>query len=93
ELGLARATPASLMARWASTAEAQPGASAPRTAAAPAPRQELDSPNSGRTLSAGPRVGPQRTAASSHRDSGRTPYRTHRSDPDRTPYPPLDAPG
>ncbi|MFD8959986.1 FHA domain-containing protein, partial [Streptomyces anulatus] len=47
ELGLARATPASLMARWASTAEAQPGASAPRTAAAPA-RSELDSANSGR---------------------------------------------
>ncbi|MYR52206.1 FHA domain-containing protein [Streptomyces sp. SID4928] len=92
ELGLARATPASLMARWASTAEAQPGASAPRTAAAPAPRQELDSPNSGRTLSAGPRVGPQRTAASSHRDSGRTPYPAAGAPgPDRTPYPPLDA--
>ncbi|MFJ9891349.1 FHA domain-containing protein [Streptomyces sp. NPDC091287] len=93
ELGLARATPASLMARWASTAEAQPGASAPRGTAAPAPRQELDSPNSGRTLSAGPRVGPQRTAASSaHRDSGRTPYPAAGApDPDRTPYPPLDA--
>ncbi len=91
ELGLARATPASLMARWASTAEAQPGASAPRTAAAPA-RSELDSANSGRTLSAGPRVGPQRTAASSHRDSGRTPYPAAGApDPDRTPYPPLDA--
>ncbi len=89
ELGLARATPASLMARWASTAEAQPGASAPR--AAPA-RSELDSANSGRTLSAGPRVGPQRTAASSHRDSGRTPYPAAGApDPDRTPYPPLDA--
>ncbi|MDX3488755.1 MULTISPECIES: FHA domain-containing protein [Streptomyces] len=89
ELGLARATPASLMARWASTAEAQPGASAPRAAAA---RSELDSANSGRTLSAGPRVGPQRTAASSHRDSGRTPYPAAGApDPDRTPYPPLDA--
>ncbi|UZI30897.1 FHA domain-containing protein [Streptomyces sp. VB1] len=93
ELGLARATPASLMARWASTAEAQPGASAPRGAAARAPRQELDSPNSGRTLSTGPRVGPQRTTASSvHRDSGRAPYPAAGApDPDRTPYPPLDA--
>lgn len=91
ELGLARATPASLMARWASTAEAQPGASAPRPAA-PA-RSEPDSPNSGRTLSAGPRVGPQRTAAaSSDRDSGRTSYPAAGApDPERTPYPPLDA--
>lgn len=92
ELGLARATPASLMARWASTAEAQPGASAPRAAAAAPARSELDSANSGRTLSAGPRVGPQRTAASAHRDSGRTPYPAAGApDPDRTPYPPLDA--
>ncbi|MCQ1576733.1 FHA domain-containing protein [Streptomyces parvus] len=92
ELGLARATPASLMARWASTAEAQPGASAPRAAAAPSPRADLDSPNSGRTLSAGPRVGPQRTAASPHHDSGRTPYPAAGApDPDRTPYPPLDS--
>ncbi|MFJ3541821.1 FHA domain-containing protein [Streptomyces rubiginosohelvolus] len=92
ELGLARATPASLMARWASTAEAQPGASVPRAAAAPPPRADLDSPNSGRTLSAGPRVGPQRTAASPHHDSGRTPYPAAGApDPDRTPYPPLEA--
>ncbi|PVD04100.1 FHA domain-containing protein [Streptomyces sp. CS147] len=92
ELGLARATPASLMARWASTAEAQPGASAPRAAAAPSPRADLDSPNSGRTLSAGPRVGPQRTAASPHHDSGRTPYPAAGApDPDRTPYPPLES--
>ncbi|MFD7744853.1 FHA domain-containing protein [Streptomyces sp. NPDC059698] len=92
ELGLARATPASLMARWASTAEARPGATAPRVAAAPS-RSEADSPNSGRTLSAGPRVGPQRTAASSpHHDSGRTPYPAAGApDPDRTPYPPPDA--
>lgn len=91
ELGLARATPASLMARWASTAETQPGASAPRIAVAPANRPEVDSPNSGRTLSAGPRVGPQRTAASSpHHDSGRTPYPAAGApDPGRTPYPPL----
>ncbi|MZG05967.1 FHA domain-containing protein [Streptomyces sp. SID5614] len=92
ELGLARATPASLMARWASTAEAQPGASVPRAAAATPPRADLDSPNSGRTLSAGPRVGPQRTAASPHHDSGRTPYPAAGApDPDRTPYPPLEA--
>jgi hypothetical protein len=91
ELGLARATPASLMARWASTAEAQPGASAPRAAAAPVTRQEVDSPNSGRTLSAGPRVGPQRTAGSSpHHDPGRTPYPAAGApDSGRTPYPPL----
>ncbi|MEU5033897.1 FHA domain-containing protein [Streptomyces rubiginosohelvolus] len=92
ELGLARATPASLMARWASTAEAQPGASVPRAAAAPPPRADMDSPNTGRTLSAGPRVGPQRTAASPHHDSGRTPYPAAGApDPDRTPYPPLEA--
>ncbi|MGW3331225.1 FHA domain-containing protein [Streptomyces rubiginosohelvolus] len=92
ELGLGRATPASLMARWASTAEAQPGASVPRAVAAPQPRADLDSPNSGRTLSAGPRVGPQRTAASPHHDAGRTPYPAAGApDPDRTPYPPLEA--
>ncbi|MEU5372767.1 FHA domain-containing protein [Streptomyces sp. NPDC005951] len=92
ELGLARATPASLMARWASTAEAQPGASVPRASAAPPPRADLDSPNSGRTLSAGPRVGPQRTAASPHHDSGRTPYPAAGTpDPEHTPYPPLEA--
>ncbi|MFH9609360.1 FHA domain-containing protein [Streptomyces sp. NPDC017448] len=92
ELGLARATPASLMARWASTAEARPGAPAPRVAATP-PRSEPDGPNSGRTLSTGPRVGPQRTAVSSpHHGSGRTPYPAAGApDPDRTPYPPLDA--
>ncbi|WP_432150503.1 FHA domain-containing protein [Streptomyces sp. bgisy029] len=74
ELGLARATPASLMARWASTAEDQPGASVPRAAAAPPPRTDLETPGSGRTLSAGPRVGPQRTASPGDRDSERTPY-------------------
>ncbi|MFJ4961483.1 FHA domain-containing protein [Streptomyces sp. NPDC088729] len=93
ELGLARATPASLMARWASTAERQPGASTPRTAAAPPPRTEPDGPGSGRTLSTGPRVGPQRTPAEQHRapqapGSGRTPYPgTATGNPGRTPYP------
>ncbi|ALC29625.1 FHA domain-containing protein [Streptomyces sp. CFMR 7] len=90
ELGLARATPASLMARWASTADDQPGASLPRPAAAPS-RTDLETPGSGRTLSAGPRVGPQRTAAESRHSqdtpaSGRIPYP---GDPasGRTPYP------
>ncbi|WP_307667987.1 FHA domain-containing protein [Streptomyces sp. V2I9] len=92
ELGLARATPASLMARWASTAEAQPGATPPRAVAASPHRSELDGASSGRTLSAGPRVGPQRTAASSpHHDSVRTPYPPlDTRDSGRTPYPPLD---
>ncbi|MBT3073326.1 MULTISPECIES: FHA domain-containing protein [Streptomyces] len=90
ELGLARATPASLMARWASTADDQPGASLPRPAAAPS-RTDLETPGSGRTLSAGPRVGPQRTAAEARHSqdtptSGRIPYP---GDPasGRTPYP------
>ncbi|MET9052665.1 FHA domain-containing protein [Streptomyces bacillaris] len=90
ELGLARATPASLMARWASTADDQPGASVPRPATAPS-RADLETPGSGRTLSAGPRVGPQRTAAEPRRSpdtpaSGRIPYP---ADPGtgRTPYP------
>ncbi|MFE5997362.1 FHA domain-containing protein [Streptomyces sp. NPDC056454] len=78
ELGLARATPASLMARWASTADHQPGASAP--AAVPPSRADLETPGSGRTLSTGPRVGPQRTVTpDGHRSqdtsaSGRTPH-------------------
>ncbi|MFD3972024.1 FHA domain-containing protein [Streptomyces cyaneofuscatus] len=92
ELGLARATPASLMARWASTAEHQPGASVPRPAAAPPSRADRETPGSGRTpypsvgdrdssrtLSTGPRVGPQRSSGDGHRSqetpgSGRTPY-------------------
>ncbi|MFJ1589670.1 FHA domain-containing protein [Kitasatospora albolonga] len=92
ELGLARATPASLMARWASTAEHQPGASVPRPAAAPPPRADLETPGSSRTLSTAPRVGPQRTATG-HRSQdtpapGHTPYRgTGDRDSGRTPYP------
>ncbi|MEW9510517.1 FHA domain-containing protein [Streptomyces bacillaris] len=90
ELGLARATPASLMARWASTADDQPGASLPRPATAPS-RADLETPGSGRTLSAGPRVGPQRTAAEPRRSqdtpvSGRIPYPGD-SGTGRTPYP------
>ncbi|MFE6037769.1 FHA domain-containing protein [Streptomyces sp. NPDC056452] len=66
ELGLARATPASLMARWASTAEDQPGATVRTTGTA-----DLDTTGSGRTLSTGPRVGQQRAAP----DPGHTPFR------------------
>ncbi|WP_326697796.1 FtsK/SpoIIIE domain-containing protein [Streptomyces sp. NBC_01754] len=54
ELGLARATPASLMARWASTAEEQPGATV-RTAAPAARGPEAAA--SGRTLDTGPHPG------------------------------------
>ncbi|MEU1487037.1 FHA domain-containing protein [Streptomyces sp. NPDC005752] len=69
ELGLARATPASLMARWASTAEDQPGATV-RTAQPGA--ADLDTTGSGRTLSTGqPRVGAQRESP----DAGHTPLR------------------
>ncbi|MFJ3701002.1 MULTISPECIES: FHA domain-containing protein [unclassified Streptomyces] len=68
ELGLARATPASLMARWASTAEEQPGATVRPAASGAA---DLDTTGSGRTLSTGPRVAAQRESP----DSGRTPFR------------------
>ncbi|MBM7442825.1 FHA domain-containing protein [Streptomyces sp. HB132] len=70
ELGLARATPASLMARWASTAEDQPGATV-RTARPGA--ADLDTTGSGRTLSTGqPRVLAQRESP----DAGHTPFRS-----------------
>ncbi|MEV1095458.1 FHA domain-containing protein [Streptomyces sp. NPDC049952] len=68
ELGLARATPASLMARWASTAEEQPGATVRPAASGAA---DLDTTGSGRTVSTGPRVAAQRESP----DSGRTPFR------------------
>ncbi|MEU4260309.1 FHA domain-containing protein [Streptomyces argenteolus] len=87
ELGLARATPASLMARWASTAEDQPGATV-RTAA-PA-GGDPDTTGSGRTLSTGPRVGQQREAPA----SGPTPLRNSgptSSGPGRSPYAPAAA--
>ncbi|MGW1186668.1 FHA domain-containing protein [Streptomyces sp. NPDC002559] len=73
ELGLARATPASLMARWASTADDQPGA-AGRRPGGPA-GGEADVRGSGRT--AYPRVGAQRTGGAPGSDGhvpGRTPY-------------------
>lgn len=63
ELGLARATPASLMARWASTSDDQPGATVHGLGSMRVPA--VDTPGSGRTQypdSTGPRVGAQRTA-------------------------------
>lgn len=62
ELGLARATPASLMARWASTAEEQPGATVRPAASGAA---DLDTTGSGRTVSTGPRVAAQRESPDS----------------------------
>ncbi|MEU8678365.1 FHA domain-containing protein [Streptomyces sp. NPDC048560] len=95
ELGLARATPASLMARWASTAEEQPGATARPAAPAGPSAPELDTPGSGRTVSTGARVGPQRPAPERESPgSGRTPYpgnTAHGSG--RTPYPRQDTGG
>ncbi|WNI24488.1 FtsK/SpoIIIE domain-containing protein [Streptomyces sp. ITFR-16] len=78
ELGLARATPASLMARWASTADDQPGATVRGTGSGPTPAGDEDR-GPGRT-GAAPRVGAQRTggdapyAPARRTDSGRTPY-------------------
>ncbi|WP_037852099.1 FHA domain-containing protein [Streptomyces sp. NRRL S-1824] len=63
ELGLARATPASLMARWASTSNDQPGATVHGLGSMQMPA--ADTRGSGRTEypdSTGPRVGAQRTA-------------------------------
>ncbi|MET8327205.1 FHA domain-containing protein [Streptomyces sp. NPDC005181] len=63
ELGLARATPASLMARWASASDGQPGATVYGLGSMAVPA--VDTHGSGRTEypgSAGPRVGAQRTA-------------------------------
>ncbi|MFF9686041.1 FHA domain-containing protein [Streptomyces sp. NPDC014623] len=71
ELGLARATPASLMARWASAAEEQPGATV-RMATAAHGAAAPETADSGRTLSTGPRVGPQRESP----DSGGASFRS-----------------
>ncbi|MFC9625144.1 FHA domain-containing protein [Streptomyces sp. NPDC056930] len=95
ELGLARATPASLMARWASTADDQPGATVrgsgrwtggPAGAGGPTDAADADARGSGRTeypRSAGPRVGAQRTggAPGPDRPGGYVPGSG------RTPYP------
>ncbi|MFF3393210.1 FHA domain-containing protein [Streptomyces sp. NPDC002669] len=76
ELGLARATPASLMARWASTADDQPGA-AGRRPGGPA-NGDADVRGAGRT--AYPRVGAQRTGGTPGSEG-------HGPGPGRTPYP------
>lgn len=86
ELGLARATPASLMARWASAADEQPGATV-RGAGDWTGRgtgAAADSRGSGRT---------PYPAAADDRDSARTPYPRATDDRDsgRTPYP--ESPG
>ncbi|MCX5343214.1 FHA domain-containing protein [Streptomyces atratus] len=95
ELGLARATPASLMARWASTADDQPGATVrgsgrwtggPAGAGGGTDAADADARGSGRTeypRSAGPRVGAQRTggAPGPDRAGGYAPGSG------RTPYP------
>ncbi|MFG2408666.1 FHA domain-containing protein [Streptomyces brevispora] len=83
ELGLARATPASLMARWASTADDQPGATV-RGSGTWTGGAGDGTRGSGRTGGAGPRVGAQRTSSESPRPpagrgtdapgSGRTPH-------------------
>ncbi|MFD0023550.1 FHA domain-containing protein [Streptomyces sp. NPDC058382] len=85
ELGLARATPASLMARWASTADDQPGATVRGSGSWPGGASHPSGP--------APRVGAQRTSSESARTpadqgSGRTPYpRTDGPGSGRTPYP------
>ncbi|MEU1351644.1 FHA domain-containing protein [Streptomyces sp. NPDC005776] len=95
ELGLARATPASLMARWASAADEQPGATVRGAGSWTGGGTEAeadDSRGSARTPHPGgpdPRVGAQRTAAAAPHtgtprgtdDEGRT------RDSGRTPYP------
>ncbi|MFE6667688.1 FHA domain-containing protein [Streptomyces sp. NPDC057697] len=81
ELGLARATPASLMARWASTADDQPGATV-RGSGRWAGGTGGDGRGSDRTeqpRGTGPRVGAQRMGGAPRPDeyapgSGRTPY-------------------
>ncbi|MCX4772240.1 FHA domain-containing protein [Streptomyces sp. NBC_01285] len=98
ELGLARATPASLMARWASTADEQPGATV-RGSGSWTGGAGDGTRGSGRTGGAGPRVGAQRTGGEPSRPpaargtdapgSGRTPYPQGADgrSPGRTPYP------
>lgn len=86
ELGLARATPASLMARWASTAADQPGATV---------RGSGSWTGGAGDGAPGPRVGAQRTSAEPRAEgpgSGRTPYPDRQGAYEgggsgRTPYP------
>ncbi|MER6119214.1 FtsK/SpoIIIE domain-containing protein [Streptomyces sp. NPDC001743] len=99
ELGLARATPASLMARWASAADAQPGATVRGVGSWTGGTGTAadDARGSARTAHPGvpgPRVGAQRTPADPPRPtdddraqgSGRTPY-PEPAGSGRTPYP------
>ncbi|MEW2126785.1 FHA domain-containing protein [Streptomyces sp. NPDC007259] len=99
ELGLARATPASLMARWASTADDQLGTAA-ATPRVGAQRTAADSPDSGRTSYPGatttgsgrtpyPRAagGSGGTAYPGTGSSGRTAYPRITGDSGRTEYP------
>ncbi|GAA2998671.1 hypothetical protein GCM10010527_36410 [Streptomyces drozdowiczii] len=89
ELGLARATPASLMARWASTADDQPGAAPPRVGAQRTAAEGPDAAGSGRTPYPGATAsGSGRTAypRATEGGSGRTPY-PGSADSGRTPYP------
>ncbi|OKJ76027.1 FHA domain-containing protein [Streptomyces sp. CB02460] len=83
ELGLARATPASLMARWASTADDRP---APRVGAQ---RTASEAPDSGATAYPGTGdSGGTPYPSATTTGSGRTPYPgTGRGDSGRTPYP------
>ncbi|MGZ2361789.1 FHA domain-containing protein [Streptomyces sp. 372A] len=95
ELGLARATPASLMARWASTADDRP---APRVGAQ---RTAAEAPDSGRTAYPGTADSGRTPYPDTSTGSGRTPYpdttttgsgrtpypRAHTGDSGRTPYP------
>ncbi|WP_405898023.1 FtsK/SpoIIIE domain-containing protein [Streptomyces sp. NBC_00727] len=106
ELGLARATPASLMARWASTADDQPGAAPPRVGAQRTAADAPDAAGSGRTpypgataSGSGRTAYPRAAASGSGRtphpgagDSGRTPY-PGTGDSGRTPYPRTDDSG
>ncbi|MFF9349974.1 FHA domain-containing protein [Streptomyces sp. NPDC014734] len=82
ELGLARATPASLMARWAAAADERPGAAAHVPGRRPGGGGGTETYGSGRTpypapRGATPRVGAQRTGGGpvpGGRATGRTPY-------------------
>ncbi|MEU9200487.1 FHA domain-containing protein [Streptomyces sp. NPDC048332] len=94
ELGLARATPASLMARWASAADEQPGATVRGagswTGAAGAVADEgRGSARTAHPGSPGPRVGAQRNAADpAHPAAPRgTEDEGHTPGSGRTPYP------
>ncbi|MFI6948263.1 FHA domain-containing protein [Streptomyces sp. NPDC050422] len=95
ELGLARATPASLMARWASAADEQPGATVRGVGSwtgGGTGASADDTRGSARTAhpgGPGPRVGAQRTAADPpHTGAPRsTDDDGHPRDSGRTPYP------